>query len=106
VSVSVFLAIDDCNQVIDYLIESRRTVRRFTSELFPENRLRELSKLVCLHLIRELAFHEGDFRRFAVIPRGSHLLPQIATLLKRGAGGRSNIKTLVTLRVCGSLKSI
>lgn len=86
VSVLVFPEIGDCNQAIDHLIESRRTIRRFTSEVPPMELIEKVIQAGLLAPYSGIGVSREDFRRFVVIPRESESLAQIATLLKCRAG--------------------
>jgi len=71
------------NQALDWLIESRRSIRKFKPDTFPRELVEQIIQAGLLAPYSGLAVFRNDFRRFVVIPRESKSTVQIAALLKR-----------------------
>lgn len=78
--------IEEQNQVLDHLIESRRTIRKFKAESPPRPLVEMVIQAGLLAPYAQISVTKEDFRRFAVIPRESDATVRIASLMKhRGA---------------------
>jgi nitroreductase len=76
----------ECSKVIDRVIESRRTVRKFKQEAPPRELIEQILKAGLLAPFASAGVSREDFRRFIVIPRESAATAQVAAILKRRAG--------------------
>ncbi|MCG7844474.1 MAG: nitroreductase family protein, partial [Methanomassiliicoccales archaeon] len=74
---------EEQNQVLDRLIESRRTVRKFKNEIPPRSMIEEVLQAGLLAPYAQLTVTREDFRRFVVIPRESAVASRVASLIKR-----------------------
>jgi nitroreductase len=72
----------DYNQALDWLIESRRSIRKFKLDTIPRQLVEQIIRAGLLAPYSGLAVFRDDFRRFVVIPRQSKSTVQIADLLK------------------------
>ncbi len=77
------LSFEEQNQVLDRLIESRRTVRKFKNETPPRSMIEEVLQAGLLAPYAQLTVTREDFRRFVVIPRESEVTSRVASLIKR-----------------------
>jgi nitroreductase len=75
--------IEEQNQVLDRLIESRRTVRQFKNDSPPSQMIEKILKAGLLGPYAMLSVTRDDFRRFVVIPRESEITPRVAALIKQ-----------------------
>jgi nitroreductase len=75
--------IEEQNQVLDRLIESRRTVRQFKIDSPPRSMVEKVLQAGLLAPFAQLSVTREDFRRFVVIPRESEMTPRVASLIKQ-----------------------
>jgi nitroreductase len=75
--------IEEQNQVLDRLIESRRTVRQFKTDSPPRQMVEKILQAGLLGPYAMLSVTREDFRRFVVIPRESEMTPRVASLIKQ-----------------------
>jgi nitroreductase len=80
--VSAF-TVEEQNQVLDRLIESRRSIRNFRSESPPREMIEKILQAGLLGPYARLTVTREDFRHFAVIPRESEMTSRVASLMKR-----------------------
>lgn len=73
----------ECNKIIDQLIESRRSIRKFKLEAPPKESIEQILQAGLLAPFAGAGVSREDFRRFIVIPRESKATDQIAAILKR-----------------------
>ncbi len=73
------------NQMLDHLIESRHTVRKFKPDVPPRPMIERVLKAGLLAPYTQLVATREDFRRFVVIPRDSEVTSRAASLIKRRA---------------------
>ncbi len=73
----------ECNKIIDQLIESRRSIRKFKSEVPPRENIEQVLQAGLLAPYASPGVSQEDFRRFIVIPRESKATAQVATVFKR-----------------------
>lgn len=74
---------EERNKVLDDLIGSRRTVRKFKSEIPPKELIEEILMAGLLAPYARLIVTREDYRRFIIIPRESEVTAQVASLIKR-----------------------
>ncbi len=85
-SSSLGFAVDaESNAILDKVIESRRSIRRFKEEIPPRELVEQILQAGLLAPYVLPAVSREDFRRFIVIPRESKASDQIALILKRKA---------------------
>ncbi len=75
--------IEEQNQALDYIIESRRTIRKFKSESPPRAMVEKVLQAGLLAPFARISVDREDFRRFFVIPRESDVTSKAANLIKR-----------------------
>ncbi len=75
----------ECNVMIDQVIDSRRSIRKFKPETPPKEVIEQILKAGLQAPYASASVTREDFRRFIVIPRESKATPQIASILKRKA---------------------
>ncbi len=75
----------ECNVMIDQVIDSRRSIRKFKPETPPREVIEQILKAGLQAPYASASVTREDFRRFIVIPRESKATPQIASILKRKA---------------------
>jgi nitroreductase len=75
----------ECNSALDAILEARRSIRRFTSEIPPKELIEQIIKAGLWAPYSGLAVAGKDYRRFVVIPRESKVTAQLQELLKRKA---------------------
>ncbi|MDD1743994.1 MAG: nitroreductase family protein [Methanomassiliicoccales archaeon] len=75
--------VEEQNQVLDRLIESRRSIRNFRSESPPRELIENVLQAGLLGPYARLTITREDFRHFAVIPRESEMTSRVASLIKR-----------------------
>jgi nitroreductase len=75
----------ECNMMIDQVIESRRSIRKFKPEVPSKELIVQILQAGLLAPYAAASVSREDFRRFIVIPRESKATVQIATILKRKA---------------------
>ena len=73
---------EEQNGVLDRLIDSRRTVRKFKAESPPRSLVERVLQAGLLAPYAALSVTREDFRRFVVIPRESDATLKIASLMK------------------------
>jgi nitroreductase len=71
------------NLVLDHIIKSRRTVRKFKDEAPPRTLIELVLQAGLLAPYGQIAVTRDDFRRFVVIPRESETTAKAASLIKR-----------------------
>lgn len=71
------------NQVLDLIIESRRSIRKFKPEIPPRELVKQVIYSGLLAPYSGIAVSRNDFRRFIVILRDSETTSQVAVLLKQ-----------------------
>ncbi|MCG7841091.1 MAG: nitroreductase family protein [Methanomassiliicoccales archaeon] len=76
---------EEQNLVLDHLIGSRRTVRKFKNDIPPRSMIEEVLQAGMLAPYTQLLVTREDFRRFVVIPRESEATAKAASLIKRRA---------------------
>jgi nitroreductase len=76
---------DERNRVLDYLIETRHTIRKFKEEAPPKDMIEKVLKAGMLAPYAQIVTTREDFRRFVVIPRESEATHKAATLLRKRA---------------------
>jgi len=76
---------EDENRILDRVIESRRTVRKFKTESPPKEMVERILQAGLLAPYAQISISREDFRRFVVIPRGSEITSRAAQLMKRRA---------------------
>ncbi len=74
-----------CNKVIDQVIASRRSIRKFKQEAPARELIVQILQAGLLAPYAAASVSREDFRRFIVIPRESKATNQVATILKRKA---------------------
>ncbi len=74
----------DCDKVLEEVIASRRTVRRFTPQAPPRDLVERVVRAGLLAPYSGLGVSREDFRRVAVVPRESPVMAQATELLRRG----------------------
>lgn len=79
------LEVEEQNRVLDHLIASRRTVRKFKEEAPPKAMIEEIIHAGMLGPFTQIMVTREDFRRFVVIPRESPVTTRAAALLRRRA---------------------
>ena len=77
--------IEEQNRVLDHLIESRHTVRKFKNEAPPKAMIEQVLQAGMLAPYAQIVTTREDFRRFVVIPKESEATPKAAALLRRRA---------------------
>ncbi|MCX6650954.1 MAG: nitroreductase family protein [Methanomassiliicoccales archaeon] len=78
--------IEEQNQVLDHLIDSRRTVRKFKAQSPPRPLVEMVLQAGLLAPYAQLSVTREDFRRFVIIPRESDATAKVISLMKhRGA---------------------
>jgi len=80
-----FYDIEEQNRVLDHLIESRHTVRKFKSEAPPKEMIHKILQAGMLAPYTQIVTTREDFRRFVVIPRESEATPKAAGMLRKRA---------------------
>ncbi len=78
------------NEVLDHIIESRRTIRKFKNEAPPRTMIEMVLQAGLLAPYGMIAVTREDFRRFVVLPRESELTGQAALLIKQKAAAIYN----------------
>jgi nitroreductase len=73
---------NDRNQVLDLIIESRRSIRKFKPEIPPRELIKQVIHAGLLAPYSGIAVSRNDFRQFIVILRDSETTSQVAVLLK------------------------
>ncbi len=72
----------ECNVMIDRVIDSRRSIRKFKPETPPKEVIEQILKAGLQAPYASASVTRNDFRRFIVIPRESKATPKIASILK------------------------
>jgi len=75
----------ECNKVIDQVIASRRSIRKFKPEALAREVIEQILQAGLLAPYAAASVSREDFRRFIVIPRESKATSKVATILKRKA---------------------
>jgi nitroreductase len=75
--------VEEQNQVLDYLIDARRTVRKFKNDTPPRPMVEKILQAGLLAPYAQISVTREDFRRFVVIPRESEVTSRVASLIKR-----------------------
>lgn len=75
----------DCNLMIDRVIESRRSIRKFKQEAPSKELIEQILQAGLQAPYAAASVSREDFRRFIVISRESKATPQVAAILKRKA---------------------
>ena len=75
----------ECNKIIDQVIESRRSIRKFKLEAPPKELIEQVLQAGLLAPYSGVGVTREDFRRFIVIPRESKATAQVAAIFKRTA---------------------
>lgn len=75
----------DCNLMIDRVIESRRSIRKFKPEAPSKELIEQILQAGLQAPYASASVSREDFRRFIVIPRESKATFQVAAILKRKA---------------------
>jgi len=71
------------NQVLDFIIESRRSIRKFKPEMPPRELVKQVIHAGLLAPYSGIAVSRNDFRQFTIILRDSETTSQVAVLLKQ-----------------------
>jgi nitroreductase len=71
------------NQVLDLIIESRHSIRKFKPEMPPRELMKQVIYAGLLAPYSGIAVSRNDFRQFIVILRDSETTSQVAVLLKQ-----------------------
>ena len=79
----------ECNKIIDKVIASRRSIRKFKPETPPKELIEQILQAGLLAPYAYASISRDDFRRFIVIPRESKATAQVAEILKRKAASWS-----------------
>ena len=77
--------IEEQNRVLDHLIGSRHTVRKFKNEAPPKEMIEKILLAGMLAPYTQIVTTREDFRRFVVIPKESEATPKAAALLRKRA---------------------
>ncbi len=77
--------IEEQNRVLDHLIGSRHTVRKFKNEAPAKEMIQKILQAGMLAPYAQIVTTQDDFRRFVVIPRESEATPKAAALLRKRA---------------------
>ena len=75
----------ECNKIIDQVIESRRSIRKFKPETPPRELINQVLQAGLFAPYASASVSREDFRRFIVIPKESKATAQVASILKRKA---------------------
>jgi nitroreductase len=76
--------VQECNQALDEIIASRRTIRSFSQDAPPREMIEAVLQAGLLAPFAGLAVGSGkDHRRFVVIPRDSEASARAADMIKR-----------------------
>jgi nitroreductase len=75
----------ECNKIIDQVIESRRSIRKFRTEAPARELIEQILQAGLMAPYAAAAVSREDFRRFIVIPRESSQTSKVAEILKRKA---------------------
>jgi len=75
--------VEEKNQVLDDIIESRRTIRKFKSESPPRTIVEKILQAGLLAPFARISVIREDFRKFFVIPRESEVTSKAVYLIKR-----------------------
>ena len=73
----------ECNRIIDQLIMSRRSIRKFKQEAPPKELIEQILQAGLLAPYAGAGVEREDFRRFVVVPRESKATAQVVDILKR-----------------------
>lgn len=74
----------ELNKVLDQILESRRSIRSFTSEIPSRGLIKEILRAGLLAPYADLALGgQQDFRRFAVIQQGGPMMTRAAEMITR-----------------------
>jgi nitroreductase len=74
---------DERNKMLDAIMEARRSIRSFKSEIPPKELVEQVIHAGLIAPFSGLAASGTDYRRFVVIPRDSQITPHIVEILKR-----------------------
>ena len=75
----------ECNKVIDQVIASRRSIRKFKMDSPSREVIEQILQAGLLAPYASASVSREDFRRFIVIPRESSATAQVAAIMKRKA---------------------
>jgi nitroreductase len=75
----------ECNNIIDQVIASRRSIRNFKPETPARELIEQILQAGLLAPYASASVTRDDFRRFIVIPKESKATAQVAAILKRKA---------------------
>jgi nitroreductase len=75
----------ECNKIIDQIIASRRSIRKFKLKVPPKELIEQVLQAGLLAPYSGIGVSRDDFRRFIVIPRESKATAQVAAIFKRMA---------------------
>jgi nitroreductase len=75
----------ECNKLIDQLIESRRSIRKFKPEVPARELIEQILQAGLLAPYAAASVSREDFRRFIVIQRESNATAKVAAIMKRKA---------------------
>ena len=76
---------DEQNRVLDHIIESRHTIRKFKDEAPPKEMIEKILRAGMLAPYTQIVTTREDFRRFVVIPKESEATAKAAALLRKRA---------------------
>jgi nitroreductase len=82
-------ASQECNHMLDEILSSRRSIRSFRDEAPPRELIKDVLRAGLLGPYAGAAVSGDDFRRFAVIVRGSPSMVRAAELIQRHVQGAS-----------------
>lgn len=75
----------ECNMALDSILEARRSIRRFKSELPPKELIEQIIRAGLFAPYSGLAVTGKDYRRFVVVLRESQVTERVRELMKRRA---------------------
>jgi nitroreductase len=76
---------EEQNRVLDHIIESRHTIRKFKDEAPPKEMIEKILRAGMLAPYTQIVTTREDFRRFVVIPKESEATAKAAALLRKRA---------------------
>lgn len=79
----VEFSIEEQNEVLDHIIMSRHTIRRFKADAPPKALVEKVLNAGLLAPYASISVTREDFRRFVVIPRESEATERAISLIKR-----------------------
>lgn len=83
--VVALMTIEEQNRVLDHLIDSRRTIRKFKEDSPPRSMIEQVLNAGMLGPYTQILLTREDFRRFVVIPRESEITARASSMMQRRA---------------------